>query len=270
MEKTAKLTGARLAALLRGEKPFFHMVSGANVPNFLKTRTVMSSGESVARNLLQQVERQHAVMPESTTLLQDVSRFVPPYRLGVFSRKGETVPISLGKNRAKISLADLAEKSNMSPTEQQILLRHARHKSGQRSIGQLFGGLEGPSKDWPRVSLSSSPLRAYGDVGVMAPESGLQGKLVRRSRGTPSRFNPVTREYEPDPLIEYILHPSIGPKNVSLPRATGPLVYNPMTVDRELAKSLKQQGAVPINSRLFRKLRGYLGTLGDGQYVVNG
>jgi hypothetical protein len=51
-------------------------------------------------------------------------------------------------------------------------------------------------------------------------------------------------------------HPSGLGKELTMPQAQGKLVYNPKATPRELAARLKREGAMPLNARFYRKLRG--------------
>ncbi len=275
LQKSAKISFSELRAILGGKTPFFHMVSPENVPSFLRNQTVMSAGEAAKRGLLKAVERPGQMMPDPTATLNK-TRFARPLTSNVAWQHDPSreVAITLSPKAAKIPLAELY-KSQESIRER--LLKHYRADrsvysgkdlvelnkiiarledpktftrlaaKGRRgktfAIEQLLGELRGPGNAWPVISLTSKPLRAYGAVGTMATPDTMRGVI-----GT----------------LGHLTHPALfprpGPKNLILPRMTGTTVYDPAQVERELAKTLKQQGAIPINARFFRKLKGYLAT----------
>jgi len=48
------------------------------------------------------------------------------------------------------------------------------------------------------------------------------------------------------------------PDKLELPKVRGTLLYDPQKVDINVARQMKEQGAIPLNSRFYRKMKGAL------------
>lgn len=230
----AALNFNRLRAALGGEKPLYHMVNSNNVPSLLRSGgTLMSPAESSARGLLNSVEGSWGSArvdmtrpPNFVSLRPDGADFRareyinaqrPNYAGGYDARPGYLLGASMPG----------------------VVGRYGQLKLQANAIGRGADAVL-PAKNWPSISLSHKPARAYGDVGLMTTPRRIHGN-VDRVNGAEVQAHPLWHK-DATGLASH----------AELPRANGTLVYDPRAVTRETATDLKASGAVPLNGRFYR------------------
>lgn len=223
LEKTA-VGFARLASIVGKDRhPLFHMTSLENLNGIKASGRLMSSGEAAARGLVKDVEGGGAF--GRTTLPSDP----PRYR------------VNISGDSASVPVGDLAHRRLDKPG---ALARASMPGAvGEYGRASLNSGHYNPSKNWDTISFSPEPELSYGPVGLLTGSHRIKGALRRNHPYTEVQASSTPR-FDEDGLIEA----------VDLPSATGAVVYDPRATPREVAKSLKASGAVPINARLRRRL----------------
>lgn len=232
LEKIARISGSRLAGMLKGESPLFHMVGDANVPSFLKSRKLMSPVEANKRGLLNDYEGSIGLR-----------RYAP--------EDAPELPVRLGDGGASVAGPDLVRAADVWHPEDLMWQTGLPGDIGtyQRRLALSYAGRQAKSgKNWPSISFSDEPLKRYGGVGMMSTPRQMRGELASFQR-----YGDYPNEHQ--------LLPEMHTKGglwdrADLPRAEGTPVYDPHRTPRELAKKLKAQGAIPLNARFYRKLKG--------------
>lgn len=228
--KLASLSTNKLRSVLNGQEPLFHMVNNANIAGFNKSKQLVSPAEAAARGWL--------------------SNFEGSWGSVRHSANGVDAPLSITANSASVPFSAIKNKASNTLMPAHTLARY----STPGVVGEYFTALDLPSyahakevgKNWNSISFSYKPLRAYGDVGIMTTPRYMRGSLASTSpyAGAEQQLGP-TRVFDSNGVLD----------GLELPRARGTQVYVPDAVSREEALALKQRGALPLNSRLFRKLK---------------
>ena len=214
----------------------FHMVANANAPAFVEAGHLLSPIEAQARGMLRSVEGGIGKARQAST--------------------ESTLPVSLTEGGAALPAPAVARASEYG-TPGDILWQGALPGEVGAYEAQTALGVpsviraSGAGKNWSSISFADDPLRAYGDVGLMTSRSGMKGQPI--SLVDPPLWGGKVREHQllPTPRSEGGLL-----KELKLPRAEGAMVYDPKTTPRALARELKAKGAIPLNARFYRKLRG--------------
>lgn len=229
LEKLGKVSVNKLKSVLQGGAPLYHMVNPANVENFIASGgRAMTAGEAAARGLVRSVEG------GSGTARRAVSGAVPGLELTHGGAGMATAPLVADwtpSSRARM----LAQMGQEGPV--------GAYRTAELAVGQ-----PGPSKNWSNISFTEgAPHRAYGDVGLLTSSNRVHGNLSDAHSmltGAEVQASPIARRAEGG----FASH-------IDLPSATGAMVYDPRKVDRATALRLKQEGALPLNARMRRKMK---------------
>lgn len=264
--KDAKISGKKLVELLEGEAPFFHMSDISNLEN-LERHGALSALDAKSRGLLKNIETPGAGMDRVTgsrlmDVLDEPITYIPaPHKGG----KGVVLPV--GKN-----LRQAAGYSKFWSKEMPKLMAHPDPRVSafmQRVIvhsptdARPIAGLKIPEvagKNWGTISFAQEPMQHYGDVGIMTSRKKMRGRLAG---GRPTRVVDGVRfppEFSLQPRPHYGRTPEgeAFVRNLETATAEGTILYDPRKVDRATAKRLKAKGAIPLNARLRRKVKGLL------------
>jgi len=238
LSKEARLSMSKLQGMLKGEPALFHMVNPENVPNFLQSKKLMSPLEAKTRGLVSNLEGGAGVERVPTS---EFNKTRTPIRLGEHSARIDARNLVSGNSEPAAQLTRMSAPGVTGKYHR--VMQENRNMSGS-----------GAGKNWSSISFDTVPRRAYGDVGMMTSPSQIRGSLVGESYTRGPRT--------PESLTEVQAHPSwVSRKglthHMTLPQATGNIVYDPQAVSREAAKQLKAQGGVPLNARFRRLSKAY-------------
>lgn len=254
--------------------PLWHFTHKNNVEGLLNTAymrgpttetginrvvaTVMTPTEAVAKRLATNVEgsgfsrfepKAHNVVrpdAEGRVSLEKLINSAQKSAHNVYEPTGEYKSVDELLDRLPQAVPSLAHMS-------------AKGLSGD-DVGFLMPGVLGGSrpggnlKNWNTVSFSSGvrPDSGYGPVGVLTNPGHVTGHLGMNPKEALTNQIMGIREVKARPAI---VEGEGLPDALQLPRATGPVVYHPQEVTREMAKMLKERGAMPINTALKRKIK---------------
>jgi 8-oxo-dGTP pyrophosphatase MutT (NUDIX family) len=238
LSKEARLSMSKLQGMLKGEPALFHMVNPENVPNFLQSKKLLSPLEAKTRGLVSNLEGGAGVERVPTS---EFNKTRTPIRLGEHSARIDARNLVSGNSEPAAQLTRMSAPGVTGKYHR--VMQENRNMSGS-----------GAGKNWSSISFDTVPRRAYGDVGMMTSPSQIRGSLVGESYTRGPRT--------PESLTEVQAHPSwVSRKglthHMTLPQATGNIVYDPQAVSREAAKQLKAQGGVPLNARFRRLSKAY-------------
>lgn len=236
--KCAKVSVKKLMGMLDGEAPLFHMVHPSNQESFINSKKIFSPFEAKARGLLKSVEGGWG------THRADI----------VSSNMGPTKHV-VGKNAVRIPGKELVK--YYGNTADASAYNYARMSAKPPEVGQLSAqrainahpASDVAGKNWSTISTTSkAPSKAYGGVGIMSNPKKVRGGGI------------VGDDIEQHISPEFHMRGG-AVHHITLPEMRGTTIYNPSKVDRATARRLKAEGAIAINSRLMRKLKGYKKTL---------
>lgn len=214
----------------------FHMVADANAPAFVEAGRLLSPIEAQARGMLRSVEGGIGKTRQATA--------------------ASSMPVQLTEGQGALRAVDVARASEYARPGDILWQGALPGEVGAYEMQAALGvpstiRASGAGKNWSSISFSDRPLPAYGNVGLMTTRSKMKGTPI--SLVDPPRYGGATREHQ---LLPTGRARGGLLQEITLPQAGGPLVYDPKTTPRGLAKKLKAKGAIPLNARFFRKLRG--------------
>lgn len=250
--KSARVSFGMLRSFLGKHKPMFHGINPVNQSGLLNQRNAVTAAQAINQGLIKNVEGSVGMGRASV------------------ANSAFKLPLQNIEGKPHISYRDLIRHAN-EPWKNHayggadFASSHSKFKyEGPISAytkSQFLNTLPdtGAGKNWGTISFrESTPLKIYGDFGVMTTPSRVSGNLRKLNGGV------AGTEIQAQPKM--FLNSQGFPNSFELPQAGGKIYYHPNINNADFARQLitryGRHNVIPYNKTTQRKLK-YLGKNSD-------